>query len=100
MPDDRWSRGKCSMKALLYMAASSAVVCSAVGHNLEVIQSEENGLLATTEREWVEALSRLVQDEGLRNRLGVAGRVTVQNRFSREICGEALARVVHGLVRT
>lgn len=99
MPDDSWSRGKCSMKALLYMAAGSAAVCSAVGHNLEVIQHGVNGLLATSEADWVDALSRLVDDEALRNRLGAAGRVTVENRFSRESCGRAFAGVVLGLVR-
>ena len=87
------------MKALLYMAASSTAVCSAVGHNLEVIQSGANGLLASTEDEWVEGLSRLVEDQALRTRLGQAGRITVENRFSREICAKAFASVVHGLVR-
>ena len=51
------------MKALLYMAAGSTAVCSAVGHNLEVIQSGVNGLLATSENEWVEALSRASASE-------------------------------------
>jgi len=98
MPDDAWSRGKCSMKALLYMAAGSVAVCSAAGHNLEVIQNGVNGLLATGEGEWIDALSRLVEDEALRRRLGLAGRLTIENGFSREACGRAFAAVVHGLV--
>lgn len=100
MPNDRWSLGKCSMKALLYMAAGSTAVCSAVGHNLEVIQPGENGLLATTEDEWVAGLALLVRDRTLRMRLGAAGRVTVENRFSREICATRFAGIVHGLVRS
>ena len=85
------------MKALLYMASGSAAVCSAVGHNLEVIQSGANGLLAANEDEWVRALSLLVGDRGLRERLGAAGRTTVEQRFSREICARAFADVVHSL---
>jgi len=100
MPHDPWSLGKCSMKALLYMAAGSTAVCAAVGHNLEVIQSGENGLLASTEDEWVEALSLLVRDPALRLRLGQRGRSTVESRFSREICGRKFAAVVNGLVRS
>lgn len=100
MPDDLWSRGKCSMKALLYMAAGSAAVCSAVGHNLEVIQSGVNGLLAANEDEWVEALTRLVTERTLRERLGLAGRRTIEERFSREICATSFAAVVRSLVPT
>jgi len=100
MPHDAWSLGKCSMKALLYMAAGSTAVCSAVGHNLEVIQSGENGLLVSTEDDWVEGLSLLVRDPALRLRLGQRGRATVEDRFSREICARKFASVVHGLVRS
>ncbi len=96
MPDDPWSRGKCSMKALLYMAAGSAAVCSAVGHNLEVIQDGVNGLLVSSENDWLEGLSRLVEDHALRSRLGRSGRTTVEERFSRETCGRAFADVVLG----
>lgn len=98
MPDDLWSRGKCSMKALLYMAAGSVAVCSPVGHNVEVIQNGVNGILASTDEEWIEALSGLVKDGDLRARLGCAGRLTVESRFSRAVCGQAFAGVVHGLV--
>ena len=94
MHDDPWSRGKCSMKALLYMAAGSVAVCSPVGHNTEVIQDGINGMLASSEEEWIAALTRLVNEEGLRDRLGAEGRATVEARFSRSICGEAFARVV------
>lgn len=98
MPDDPWSRGKCSMKALLYMAAGSATVCSGVGHNLEVIQSGVNGYLAAGEEDWLNALTQLVGDRELRERLGTAGRRTIEERFSREICAAAFARVVRTLV--
>ena len=85
------------MKALLYMAAGSTAVCSAVGHNLEVIQNGVNGLLVFSEKDWVEGLSRLVADATLRTRLGQAGRTTVEERFSREACGRAFAKVVLSL---
>jgi hypothetical protein len=100
MHDDLWSRGKCSMKALLYMAAGSVAVCSPVGHNTEVIQDDVNGVLAAGEEEWVTSLSRLANDARLRERLGTAGRLTVENRFSKAICGQAFAAVVHGVVAT
>src|SRR5215472_245942 len=38
MPDDRWARGQCSLKALLYMSMGIPAVCSPVGTNCEIIR--------------------------------------------------------------
>lgn len=82
LPDDDWSRGKCGFKALLYMALGVPPVVSPVGVNTEIVYDGENGLLASSEEEWVEAVGRLVQDAPLRGRLGAAGRCTVVDRYS------------------
>lgn len=81
MPDDAWSRGKCGLKALQYMALGIPTVCSPVGVNAEIIRDGENGFLASTEAEWVDRLSRLLESEDLRRRIGAAGRRTVEERF-------------------
>src|SRR4029077_7990439 len=77
LPDDRWSRGKCGLKALQYMALGIPTVCSPVGVNTHIIQHGENGLLAGSDDEWVESLTRLIDSAPLRERLGGAGRRTV-----------------------
>jgi glycosyltransferase involved in cell wall biosynthesis len=64
------------------MALGVPPVVSPVGVNTDIVCDGENGLLASTEDEWVEAVGRLVQDAGLRRRLGAAGRSTVVDRFS------------------
>ncbi|HWN98999.1 MAG TPA: glycosyltransferase family 4 protein [Blastocatellia bacterium] len=94
MPDDPWTRGKCAMKALLYMSMGVPVICSAVGTNREVIVHGSNGLLASTSEEWVAGLDRLVADPAERERLGVAGRHTVEERYSKEHCAARFARVI------
>ncbi len=93
MPDDEWSRGKCSMKALQYMAMGIPAVCSAVGTNCEVIEHEANGLLASTHEEWIACLERLIDDADLRKRLGEAARKTVEERFSMRASAKLFARV-------
>jgi glycosyltransferase involved in cell wall biosynthesis len=95
MPDDEWSKGKCALKALLCMAMGVPTVCSAVGANLEVIEHGDNGLLARTPVEWMAALENLIDDASLRARLGVAGRRTVEERYSMRRSARALAKVVH-----
>ena len=82
LPDDKWSRGKCGMKALQYMGLAIPAVCSPVGVNSEIIRDGENGLLATTDDEWVEKLSRLLRSPEERARLGRAGRATLEARYS------------------
>jgi glycosyltransferase involved in cell wall biosynthesis len=82
LPDDRWSKGKCGLKALQFMALGIPTVCSPVGVNTDIIQDDENGFIAGTEDEWVEKLSRLLRSAELRRRLGQAGRATVEEKYS------------------
>ncbi len=82
LPDDQWSQGKCGLKALQYLALGVPTITSPVGVNPDIISSGDNGLLASTEDQWVEAVSRLVADAPLRRRLGDAGRQTVVERYS------------------
>jgi glycosyltransferase involved in cell wall biosynthesis len=98
MPDDQWSRGKCAMKALLYMAMGIPAVCSAVGTNLEVIRHGENGFLASTQDEWLQCLDRLISDQSLRHQIGLAGRKAVENHYSMHRCAGLLAEVIRTTV--
>jgi len=38
LPDDPWTRDKCALKVLQYLAAGIPVVCSPTGANLEVVE--------------------------------------------------------------
>jgi glycosyltransferase involved in cell wall biosynthesis len=82
LPDDRWSKGKCGLKALQFMALGVPTVCSPVGVNTDIIQDDQNGFVAGTEDEWVDKLGRLLRSRELRQRLGHAGRVTVEEKYS------------------
>jgi len=98
MPDDEWAKGKCALKALQYMAMGVPTICSAVGANREVIRHGENGLLATSEQEWMASLESLIDDAALRERLGNEGRRTVEERYSMKSCAELFAKVVRAAV--
>lgn len=99
LPEDRWSRGKCGMKALQYMALGVPTVCSPVGVNTEIIRDGENGLLATTDDEWVDRLSGLLRSPGERARLGRAGRETVEARYSAAVQAPRVFQVFESVVR-
>jgi glycosyltransferase involved in cell wall biosynthesis len=91
LPDDEWSRGKCPMKELQYMALGLPVVCSAVGGSREAVRHEETGFLVTSEDDWIEALSRLVESPELRLRMGQAGRRVVEERYASTVAATRFA---------
>src|SRR5207249_4095705 len=74
LPDDPWSRGKCGLKVLQYMAAGLPVVANAVGVHAELVSHGQTGFLVETPQEWAEAVRTLAQDPRLRRRMGRAGR--------------------------
>ncbi len=82
LPDDHWTKGKCGLKALQFMAAGIPTICSPVGVNTDIIQDDQNGFIAATEDEWVEKLTLLLHSPELRQRLGHAGRATVEEKYS------------------
>lgn len=97
LPDDPWSRGKCGAKALQYMGLGIATVCSPVGVNREIVSHGVNGLLAESHDEWVAALSALLSSAPERRRLGLAGRCTVETRFSAQVHGPRVAAILRSV---
>ena len=82
MPDNEWTKGKCGFKAILYMSMAIPCVSSPVGVNKEIITDGVNGFLADKEDEWIKKLSLLIKDPSLRQKLGLAGRKTIEERYS------------------
>ncbi len=97
LPDDQWSRGKCGLKVLQYMAAGLPVVANPVGMNRHMVEHGRTGFLASTPAEWSAAIERLARDPLLRRRMGEAGRRRVEERFSVASWGPRLAEVVHAV---
>src|SRR5260370_22374702 len=88
--NDDYPLAKCAFKALEYMAVGVPSVSSPVGFINDIVQHGVNGFLAETTGEWIEVLSRLVEDENLRRTIGLAGRNTVEERFSIDATGPLL----------
>ena len=82
MPDNLWTRGKCALKILQYMAAGLPVVASPAGINKDVVRDGETGFLAETETQWNDHLENLIGDASLRKRLGINGRKRVLEDYS------------------
>jgi len=100
LPDDDWSRGKCGLKALQFMALGIPTVVSPVGVNLQIVRHGENGLVAGTERDWVEKLSSLLESAERRHRLGARARHTVVGHYSARSVAPRVVEVFRRAVET
>ncbi len=99
LPDDEWSKGKCGLKALQYMALGIPTICSPVGVNSAIIQDGENGFLADGQDEWIEKLKKLLHSAELRRKLGAAGRETVEKGYSAKSQAPRVLEVFQSVVK-
>jgi glycosyltransferase involved in cell wall biosynthesis len=93
VPDNDWTRGKCALKAIQYMALGIPTVTSPVGMATELVQHNVNGLWAQTPEEWFDTLNRLITDIQLRRMFAEEGRRTVVARYSLQEWGSRLAEL-------
>ena len=84
LSDTEFTRGKCGLKLIQYMACGLPVVASPVGVNQKIVEENRNGFLAADAGEWFEKLEALIEDAGLRKRLGEAGRRKVAAEYTVE----------------
>lgn len=89
LPDDPWTRGKCGLKTLQYMAARLPVVASDVGVHRQMVLPDRTGYLVD-DNGWGGAIRRLAADPILRRDHGLAGRKRLETAYSRSVVTERL----------
>lgn len=94
LPPEDWAKGKSGGKARTYMAAGVVPVVSAIGYNLELIRHGETGFLCETPRDWDQALGQAIEDAGLRQRVAIAARSEVEQRFDPAKIAAEMARLL------
>ena len=98
LEDTQWTRYKCGLKILQYMALGIPSVASPIGVNRQIIEHARNGLLAETSEQWYAALRRLLGDDGFRLSLGSTGRRTVEEGYSVDKLVQTMLGVLTGAV--
>ncbi len=94
MIDNDWTRGKCALKVLQYMAAKLPVISSAVGVNAEAVSSGETGYLVSTDEQWLEAILTLANDERLCDKMGQAGFKRVKQNYDLDVVANKILGVL------
>ncbi|MES2001546.1 MAG: glycosyltransferase family 4 protein [Pseudomonadota bacterium] len=98
LPNDDWVIGKSGLKAITYMAMGIPCVATDVGTTPMIIRDGENGLLARTPEEWVDALGRLLDDADLRRRLGQQARADAVAKYSTTAIAADYRRVLDSVM--
>lgn len=90
---DEWTRGKCALKALLYMAVGIPCIATPYGAITDMIVHGENGWLADSSDAWRDGLAEL-RDPARRKQMGEAARATVEAKYSLKVAAPQLLRLL------
>jgi hypothetical protein len=93
LPDNRFTRGKCSFKVLEYAAAGLPVVASPIGTNAEYVINGITGFHALDIRQWVDKISMLLSDAGLRKQMGLKA-IANAEQYDVSIIGQKFVELV------
>ena len=98
LPNDPWTRGKCSFKMLQYMSSGIPCIASSVGLNADILKMDQIGKAAQRPDEWLDALSTYYNDRHLVRVHGRKGRHIAEKYFSRQVIAKELASIFCSLV--
>lgn len=97
LSDDIWSRGKCGLKLIQYMATGIPSIAHPVGVAKEIIDDGINGFVREDTDGWIDAILELAFSVHLRERIGLAARKTIEDRYSLQKWGPIVADILGNL---
>jgi O-antigen biosynthesis protein len=98
--DNIFCRAKSEIKFVEAGALRVPVVGSDVDPYRDSITQGEDGLLATSEKDWIDALSSLIESPERRREMGERARKTILQRYSPKARAADLARILPQLIAT
>lgn len=93
LPDNPFTRGKCSFKVLEYSASSLPVVASPIGTNSKYVKDNITGFLATNHDQWCQNIIKLIENSQLRIKMGKEGQL-----YAQEYDISVIAKRLSGLI--
>jgi glycosyltransferase involved in cell wall biosynthesis len=94
LPDGPFERGKCGFKLIQYMACGLPVIASPVGVNTHIIEQGKTGFLPSSSADWVQAFALLSRNVDMRNEMGKAGRMKVEQEYSLQMANPRLLEIL------
>jgi glycosyltransferase involved in cell wall biosynthesis len=97
LTDEPWERGKCGYKLIQYMGCGVAVIASPVGVNTTIVAGSNCGLLAEKEKDWLAALTEMLESREKLAKYGAAGRQAADKHYSLQVQSPNLARLLKSM---
>lgn len=94
LTNNNWTKGKCALKILQYMATGLPVISSPVGVNAYVVENGVSGYLAASIKEWSEHIVKMSNEKDKLAEMGNQGKTRVHNEFSIDIVFQKILSVI------
>ena len=95
--DDIWSRGKCGLKLIQYMASGLPSIAHPFGVAQEIVSDGVNGMLRRDTDGWKDAIEVLSSDTQKRAIMGKAARDVIEERYSLRVWGPRVVEIIESL---
>lgn len=92
--DNEFNRAKSNLRWLEYSALKKPSIMSPVRPFSECVKEGETGFLANSRTVWYEMIKRLIQDQGMRERVGAIAYEKVKNDYSMDKVAEKYAETL------
>jgi glycosyltransferase involved in cell wall biosynthesis len=96
--DFEWARLRSHLKVRQYMAVGMPCVATPVGVIADLIQDGVNGFLASSQQEWVQKLTALLDDPELRRRMGKKARKRIAESCAAEPWAHEVGKIIRSAV--
>jgi glycosyltransferase involved in cell wall biosynthesis len=93
LPNNRFTKGKCSFKVLEYSAAGLPVIASPIGTNSIYVLNHTTGFLVRDKQEWIDRISQLIITPELREKMSQEGRAYAK-KFDISVIGNQLVELI------
>ncbi|MGJ8620284.1 MAG: glycosyltransferase [Methylophilaceae bacterium] len=97
LPPDNWTKGKCALKVLQYMAAGLPVITSATSVNAYVVEDLKNGYHANNESEWTTQILKAFRQRKALREMGRLGQLRVVDEFDIKVVFQRLLSIISAI---
>lgn len=94
LPDNAFTRGKCGLKIIQYMAAGLPVISSNAGLNKEIVEDGVSGFLVNSDKEWIDAIIHFFTHKNDMRSMGMRGKELASSNFSIESAFERMLKTL------
>ena len=97
MPENNWTKGKCALKILQYMAAGLPVITSKAGVNGYVVVNNITGYVSDDYQEWVDLIEDAITNKKKLSLMGNKGKQIVREQYDINVVFSSMLKVLKTL---